>query len=78
MSGKVRFLHEDDAAMIGANGRPLAEEILELDPGPCVVCGRTPQQGALSGMLVNTYIERGVLKGDATCQECLDEVGEPA
>lgn len=66
----VKFLREEDAATLNKRGRPLSEEIISIDPGPCVKCGRTPEDGAVKGTLSNTYIVEGVLKGDALCQDC--------
>jgi hypothetical protein len=73
----VRFIDEKDAvAPEPITGRPMAEVVLEMDPGACVVCGREARQH-FAGVLDNTYVENGVLRGDATCRECLYEQDDP-
>lgn len=51
----------------------MSEAVVEIEIGPCHLCGRTPEQGASAGRLDELTISEGVLHGRVTCQECMDE-----
>lgn len=72
------------SAMDTTFGAPFSEMALEMTVGPCVRCGRPPQEYE-GGMLENVTVVDGVLSGDNVCEDCarledpdfnLDEVYE--
>lgn len=76
MKAPVHFRSDEDATAIDPEtGQPMSEAVVALDPGPCVVCGRSAEEHG-QGVLDNVRVENGVMKGDATCDKCLAEQGD--
>jgi hypothetical protein len=72
MKAPIRFLHEADATELDPEtGQPWSELVVEMEPGPCIVCGR-PARETQMGVLDEVYVERGVMRGKATCADCLE------
>jgi hypothetical protein len=65
------FGRDEDRYAFTEDGMPFAEAATEMEIGPCIKCGKTPDDTGTGGSLDNIKIVNGVVRGDNTCYACL-------